>query len=410
MLERIQARRAYPLELADNVGNGRFDLLSLFQDSLNQTTTSGVRVDHDVAMTLTAVYRAVWVVTMSIATQRVGLHRLDTDGNKISVKERPRYRVFRRPNPEVSSSVFWATAVGHEVLTGNSFIYVVTDDNRVPVELWPIEPERVQVGRAKSTRRKVYMIDNTVPQADFFGSTTGNMVHVMGYSRDGLRGVSPIEKGSQSIGLGLAAEQYAAGMLGRGSAPGGILSTDQVLSQAEAKGASDLWEKYHKGSQNAGKVAVFGKGTKWMSTKLSPNDAQLIETRKFQVSDVERQFGVPPHLMFDVEKTTSWGAGIAEQGDAFVRYTLNPHTIMFEQTISDELLPNGVAFDFDASALLRGNFAQQITAVSALIRAGFEPAAALEYVGMPPIDHTGLPPVGGSGATGEGAGPPPAEG
>ncbi len=397
MLDRISGRRAYPAQISDTGQNAGIDLLSLFSEALGANTAAGVRVNHDVALKLSAVWRAVWVITMSIATQKVRLVR-QVDDEKVDVIGRRRYKVFRRPNPEVSSMVFWATTVGHEVLTGNAFLYVVTDDNRIPVEFWPIEPERVQVGRDKRTRRKVYLIDHEVPQADYYGGN-GNVVHFMGLSRDGLRGMSPVEMGAQNIGLSLAAEQYSSALLGKSSTPGGILSTEQVLSPEEAEAASDRWKKYHQGSLNAGEVAVFGKGTKWMSTKLSPGDAQLIATREFQVADVERWFGVPPHLMMDVTKTTSWGQGISEQGDAFVRYTLNPHTKVFEETISDELLPAGVTFDFDASALLRGNFTQQINAVGALIRSGFEPQAALAAVGLDPIEHTGNPPVGAASPT-----------
>ena len=212
----------------------------------------------------------------------------------------------------MSAPVFWATVLGHEVLTGNAFIWVVTDSNRMPVELWPVEPNRVQVGRHPDTNNKVYLIDGVVPQADFFGPQQGNIMHVMGLSLDGLRGLSPIAKGNQSMALGLAAERAATSSMTSGSTPGGILSTEQVLSQEEAKAASEGWEQMHGGPAKAGKIAVFGKGTKWLQTQMNPDDAQLIETRKFQVSEVERWFGIPPHLMFDADKTTTWGAGIAE--------------------------------------------------------------------------------------------------
>lgn len=402
MLER--AARSYPADLM-TTGNGALvSLASLFQLS-GRTTQSGMRVDHDMAMALSAVYRAVWIIAMSIAIQPVGVFRRDADGNRINITDRPRYRFLRRPNPEVASSVFWATIAGHEVLTGNAFLYVVTDANRLPVEMWPIEPRRVKVGRDPETRRKVYLIDNTVSQVDFVSG--GNIVHLMGLSTDGLRGLSPIEQGRESFGLSLAAEQYAASMLGRGSTPGGILTTDQELTPDQAKQASEQWEKWHKGSANAGKVAVFGKGTKWMSVQMNPQDAQLVETRKFQVADAERFFGVPPHLMFDVEKTTSWGSGIAEQGDAFVRYTLNGHTVPIEQTISDELLPAGAFIDFDPSRLLRGNFTQQINALASLVRNGYDPADALKAVGLPPIAHTGNVPVGAATPQSNGEEAPP---
>ena len=389
--------RQLPPDLAVNNG-GMTNLLNLF-NNLGGSTFAGTRVDHNVALTLSAVYRSVWLISMVIATQPTRVYRTSTgerEGERETVKSKPRYAVFRKPNPEVSAPVFWATALGHEVLTGNCFLWVVPDTNGVPVQLWVVEPERVQVGRNKAGI-KIYLIDGVVPQADFNGPLEGNIVHVMGFSRDGLRGISPIERGVQSHGLSLGAEQTAQSVVGRDSTPGGILTTEQALTEDEAQAASEGWEKKHGGPDKSGKIAVFGKGTKWMSTQLSPTDQELLKTRSFQVEEVQRWFGIPDHLMLRSDGTSNWGTGIAEQGQAFVNMTLNPHTVVFESTIEDTMLPDEVFFDYDSSVISRGNFNQQVLAVGSLIRAGFDPADVLRLVGIDPMEHTGKVVGGGGG-------------
>ncbi len=134
-------------------------------------------------------------------------------------------------------------------------------------------------------------------------------------------------------------------------------------------------------------------GIKWKQVRVDPGDAQMIETRKFQVLDVARFTGVPAYML-DPEMTSSWGTGVAEQNRGFVTYTLTPHKVRFDQTISDELLINSYRrFEFDDSGLLRGLMKDQVESVGKLVQAGFEPAAALKAVGLPPIAHTGAIPV-----------------
>ena len=399
--------RAFPEELRQPTGLSMANLFPFLQLTGGRTA-AGVRVDEDVAMCVSAVYRAVWVISSVLATLPQRVYRTDAAGEKVDVGGRPEYAFLRRPNPEVNRFVFWSTVIGHEVLTGNAFVYVVTDDRGRPLELWPVEPKRVQVGRDGKTGRKVYVIDGTIPQVDYLAG--GNIVHFTGLTTDGMRGVSPIQKGAEAMGLSVASEQYAGRFFSNSSDPRGYLSTDQDLTAEQMKDFSEAWEFHHRGTVNANRVGVLNKGVKWSMTDLNPQDSQLLETRKFQVTDIERWFGVPPHLMFDVEKTTSWGSGIAEQGLAFVTYTLNAHIVPLEQTVEDELLPSGVGFDFLPAGLMRGKLTDQVAAASVLIRVGFEPQASLQAVGLEGIGHTGAVPVGGSGSSMPAEGiPTPAE-
>lgn len=384
----VRRERAYPGQLLTPSGA----LIKLWPFGMeSRNTVSGVKVSAETALTISAVYRAVWVISATIASLPTRVFR-EVSGEKDDRSQRPEYQFLRRPNPEVVRSTFWFTVFSHLVLTGNAFVYVVTDRRRRPLELWPIEPRRVRIGR-DDNGRKVYLIDDEVGQVDYIAG--GNIVHFMGMSWDGLRGVSLVEKGAEALGTNLAAQRYGARFFSNSSDPRGILTSDQPLTAEQAQELSEAWENWHDADERAHKTAVLGRGTKWQMTDLKPEEVQMIETQKWGVTEVERFTGVPPHLMFDVEKTTSWGSGIAEQGQAFVTYTLNGHTVPVEQTVEDELLPAGVGFDFITAGLLRGKMLDQVRMVSALIRAGFEPQASLGAVGLEPIEHTGLPPVGG---------------
>lgn len=320
---------------------------------LSDKTYTGKTVDHDSAMTISAVYRAVSIIANVAGTLPPHVYRRTADRRIPEETEQTSY-IWRRPNPEVSKASFWITVFYHLALTGNVFLYVVTVPDRPtrrPVELWPIEPKRVRIGR-DAEGNKIYEIDGTIPGRDY--TDGGNIVHVADLSYDGLRGISPIQAGRQALGLSLAAEEYAGRWFGQGTAVDAYLSTDQPLTVDQAQRYSEMWEQF-KSVANSHKLPVVGHGTKWMSTSLSPEDTQLLLTRQFQVAEVSRLFGVPEHLLGSHDKQSSWGTGIAEQNRGLLTYTVDPKIVLVEQTISDELLPGNYYVKFDRGGLLRGS-------------------------------------------------------
>lgn len=320
---------------------------------MNAQTYTGKAVDHDTALTVSAVYRAVSIRANLAGTLPPHVYRRTADRRIPEETEQTAY-IWRRPNPEVSKAAFWITVYFHLALTGNVFLYVVTVPDRPtrrPVELWPIEPRRVKIGRA-GDGRKVYEIDGTIPERDYVDG--GSIVHVASLSYDGLRGLSPIQAGRQALGLSLASEEYAARWFGQGTAVDAYLSTDKDLTTAQAEQYSAMWEKF-KSVANSHQLPVMGSGMKWMTTDLNPEDSQLLQTRQFQVAEVARIFGVPEHLLGSHDKQSSWGTGIAEQNRGLLTYTVDPDIVLVEQTISDELLPTNHYVKFDRGALLRGS-------------------------------------------------------
>lgn len=344
--------RSYPKPLLES---GRIDLLSML---IPGYADSGAYVDRDTALRVSAVYACTNLISRTIGALPIHVYERLPDGGRQGVRTPDTRYLWERPNPDVARSIFWETVIGHAVLSGNSYIYVVTANKR-PVELWPIDPARVAVGRA-SNGEKVYTIDAVQPQKDF--TAGGNIVHVQAWGTDGIRGLSPIALGRQAIGLALSAEKAAAKITGTGGQPSGILTTDQDLKQEQADKLAASFEEKHGGSENAGKVLVVGKGMKWTPTTINPDDLQSLESRRYQVVDIARDFLVPPEMIgASIEGSSSLTyANVQDRMLHFVTLTLQPWMTRFEQTISDELLGAERYFKFDMRGLLRGNSAQRV--------------------------------------------------
>lgn len=322
---------------------------------------AGTTVNSDTATTISAIYRAVSLISSTIAGFPLHVYEKQGDGSRVSVEYAQDHYLWSRPNPEVSAFTFWETVLGHETLDGNAYLWVEDRPGVNPiVALWPILPERMRVGR-DTDGRKIYLIDGGIPARDWIDG--GNIVHVAGWGRNGLVGVSVVRQMMATIGLAMAAEASANSTFENGVSLSGVLSTDAVITTEEAREMAARWETAHSGHKNAGKAAVLGNGLKWTPSSMTLEDAQMLETRSFQVSEVARWFGIPEFLLNAHDKTSSWGTGLEINNRAFVQYTLMSHMLRFQQTITDELL-NGLVtrryVKFNPDALLMGTTADRI--------------------------------------------------
>ena len=318
-------------------------------------------VTPESAVRITAVYRAVSLIA---SISRLPLHVFERDGVRRREVADPRERViWGRPNPEVSRSVFWETVISHVALAGNAYIYAPANGLGDVGELWPIAPQRVEVGRDPVTRRKVFIVDGD-RSAPYMGRLAadrsggrGEIIHVPGLSYNGLVGVNPIRAARLAAQLAIAAETYGATIFSQGSLPGGVITTEAELDPEEAEALARRWETHHRGLGRAHRVAVMDNGAKWSPTSIAPEDAQFLDSRRFQVQEIARLFGVPPHLLADSSGSTSWGSGLEEQTRAFVTFTLTAYSQRFEEAITDEILmrnPNRYA-RWNYAGLMRGN-------------------------------------------------------
>ena len=440
MLQRALRSVPLPTNSGGGAGQWRQDIGGLIRLS---RTGSGRTVTRDDAFSITAFQRGVRLRALTVA--QLPLHTYDraSETSRVPVRNPFDRYLWERPNPEHLPIDFWSCFVGHRVSTGNAYLYVETYGGGLPLHIWPIDPQRVKVGRAKDGR-KIYQIDDDLPQVDF--TQGGNIVHSMGFSVNGLVGISPLQ--GEAMGLALNAEEYASRTFSTGSVPGGILKTDQQLTEKQAEAMATRWDRFHAGTANAHKIAVLDRNVDFRAVSINPEDAQLLDTRKFQVTEIARMLGVPPHLIGDVEKSTSWGTGIEEQTLGYLTFTVAEDIIGIEQLVSLTLLSGTSRYaKFETKALLRTNAnaradfygkmknagvmsineiradedmepigpegdvrtaplnmgvvgqegklteRDKVDAAGILIRSGFAPDSTLAALGLPAITHLGLLPV-----------------
>lgn len=343
--------------------------------------TSGASVTTTTAMRVSAVYRCVTLIAQTIASLPLGVYRYERDRRVELTNPAERY-LWGKPNEEMSRAQMWAATIGSAVLTGDAYIYKVRNGLGNVAEIWPLNPRMVSPVRLSSGEKKFRVAGD----GDLVGKET--ILHVPGYSADGFKGLNPIAQMREALGLAMSAEEFGGRFFGQGSTMSGILTTDGKLDDDTAVKLEKRWNSARAGTRNAFKTAILEGGLKWQQVGVNPEDGQFLETRRFQVEEIARMFGVPPHLLGAVDKTTSWGSGIEEQNIAFVTYTLRWWMTLFEQAITDDLLlPENRYAKWEVNGLLRGNTAQRYASYQIGRNAGFlSPNDIRKLEDLPPID------------------------
>ena len=319
-----------------------------------ETVSAGVQVTEEKALGLPAVFRAVNVVAGTIASLPIHAFRDSTTGARTPVaSSHAAARLLATPHPDMTQFELWETVLTHMILWGNAYLWLRRDALGRVVELWPIHPSRMRAGRT-SDLKKVYKLDGGDVELD-----DTRILHLPAFGYDGVCGVSPVRLAREGLGLAIAAEQYGAKLFGSGSLATGILQTDQRLTPDQADALQVRWRAKRSGLNSAHETIVLDAGAKWTQLSIPPGDAQFLESRSFQVSEIARMFGVPPHMLMDTEKVTSWGTGIEQQSIGFVVYTLRTWIIRIEQRLSRILSPQPVYAHITVEGLLRGDSAQR---------------------------------------------------
>jgi HK97 family phage portal protein len=327
-------------------------------DSLgSQKGAAGISVTPEKAMTLGAVSACVRLIAESIASLPLHVYRQSGDRKRDRIVGTPEYRLLHdEPNPIMTSFVWRETLAAHVLLWGNAYALILRNGGGEPVALLPVHPRGVVV-RKQASGELVYgfQIDSrsyVVNQWD--------MLHIPGLSFDGFTGMSPIRYAAESIGLALAAEQYGAAFFGNGSVPAGVISVQGRMSPKQVEDLRNSWTNNYGGLGNANKTAVLFDGGKFERISMPPEEAQFIETRKYQVSDIARWYRVPPYMIGDLERATF--SNIEHQGLDFVTHTLRPWLVRFEQEFNRKLFPTSASgapsdiyVEFNVDGLLRGD-------------------------------------------------------
>ncbi|OFT97102.1 phage portal protein [Brevibacterium sp. HMSC22B09] len=313
------------------------------------------------AMQLTAVYSCVRILAEAIAGLPLHVYRQRGDGGKEKALDHPLYRLLHdEPNPEMTSFVFRETLMTHLLLWGNAFALVIRNGLGEVIALYPLMPSRMAVGRDLDTRQLYYEYqtswDEPAGKYETIRLAPSDVLHIPGLGFDGLVGYSPIAMAKNAIGLAQATEDYGASFFANGAAPGGVLEHPGTIKDPAR--VRDSWQATFGGGRNSNKIAVLEEGMKYTPISVSPEQAQFLETRKFQINEIARIFRIPPHMIGDLDKSSF--SNIEQQSLEFVKYTLDPWVIRFEQAITKTLLSErekpSVFVKFNLEGLLRGDY------------------------------------------------------
>ena len=343
----------------------RFNLTRMepWKPLISYGSATGIHVSENTALRSTAVWACVKLLSETLASLPLIVYRRLTPRGKERAAGHPLYKLLHdAPNPEMTSYTFREVMQGHLVTWGNCFAEIDYGNgigDGYPQALWPLLPNKMQVGRDKESGKLIYSY--LLPDGTTAKLAAWQVWHVPGFGFDGIVGYSPIQMAREAIGLSLATEEFGARFFGNGASPGGVLEHPNKLSVEAQERLRKSWNEMHSGLSNQHRIAILEEGMKFSKVGIPPNDAQFLETRKFQINEIARFFNVPPHMIGDLDRATF--SNIEQQSLEFVVYTIRPWLVRWEQAASLKLL--GAAerseyfVEFLVDGLLRGDSASR---------------------------------------------------
>ena len=328
-------------------------------------SAAGKRVNERSAMQMTAVYSCVHILAEAVAGLPLHLYRYKEDGGKEKALDHPLYLLLHdEPNPEMSSFVFRETLMTHLLLWGNAYAQIIRNGRGEVMALYPLMPDRMAVDRDdKGPLYYEYTTsadDAPISKGSIVRLKPSDVLHIPGLGFDGLVGYSPIAMAKNAIGLAIATEEYGSKFFANGAQPSGVLEHPGTIKDPQR--VRDSWMSQFGGSANSNKIAVLEEGLKYTPISISPEQAQFLETRKFQINEIARIFRVPPHMVGDLEKSSF--SNIEQQSLEFVKYTLEPWLVRWEQSIQRTLFSadekKRYFVRFNVEGLLRGDYASRM--------------------------------------------------
>jgi len=358
-------------------------LAEMFSNAENST---GLSVSEWTALNYSAVWSAVSMISGDVASLPLVLYK--RDGRK---KERysshPMYRLLHdSPNPEMSSVTFRRTVTAHALTWGNGYAEIELDNAGRPRYIWPITPDRVEVKRDDSGRLFYRVHNENSPDVNL---PPARMFHLPGLGFDGTQGYSVIGKARESIGLGVAAERFGGTFFGNGSTFGGVFEHPTKFSDLARKNFRESINAQHKGVDRAHKFLVVEEGMKYVKTGIPPNDAQFLETREFQITEIARWFNIPPHKIADLKRATF--SNIEQQNIEYFQTTLVHWLETWEQELMLKLISplerNQQFIEHVTDGILRGDSAGRAALQTAEFNiAGITPNEVRELANRNPIE------------------------
>ena len=356
-------------------------------------SSSGLVVSDASLLGLSTAWRCISLLSGTIASLPITLYRENSKGIPEKYTQHSLYNVLKiDPNADQTAFDFWHFLSSSLEMRGNAYARITRNSINQIVALTPINPACISVEREADGALKYRWSEN----GKYYDGSDDVIFHIRGFGGDPLGGLSPLTIGRNVFGVALAADATAGDMFKNGLKPTGVLNFNTWLTSEQREIAKrELADKI--GVGNGGKPLILEGGTSWQNITLSPEDAQMLQSRAFSVEEICRMFGVPPHMVGHTEKTTSWGSGLEQQTLAFLQFTLRERLKRIEQAINKQLLTreerqNGVYVSFNLESLLRADsqgrakFYQVMTLIGAMT---INEVRRLEN--LPPVDGGDTP-------------------
>lgn len=394
LYERALKALGWPVETKEIIGLGAAWSDVSRQDGTHFRTNTVTLADysdggHGNVMGLAAAYACVNILAGTQASLPLMVYRTDARGVRTVAKDHPLYFVLHdSPNYDQTSVDFWEFMCAGLELQGNAYAIIEKRSDGSVNSLTPVNPSLVTVRRIVGRAIEYSWTEDGKAQKFMQES----ILHIRGFGGNPLGGVSPLAMCRQTFKSALSAEKAASTMFANGALPSGVLSTDKTLTPEQRKIAEDLLSEKFAGAINAGRPMLLDNGVKWEQLTISPEDVQMLETRRFGVEEVCRIFGVPPHMIGHTENSTSWGTGLEQQTLGFTKFTLRRRLKRIETALEKQLLTlaerrAGITIEFNLEGLLRGDSAGRASFYQTMTNMGamtVNEVRALEN--LPPVD------------------------
>lgn len=321
-------------------------------------SATGINVTEMKALQSTAVFACVKILSETLASLPLHVYQRLPEGGKARAPNHYLYTILHDiSNDEMTSFTLRETLMGHLALWGNAYAEIDWNESGEINGLWPLRPDKTKPRRDTVTKQMMY--DVHLPDGQMVTLPAYRVLHIHGFSIDGLVGLNPIDYARESVALSLATQEYGAAFFGNGATPSGVLEHLGVLGETGRENLRDSMTEMHQGLNKAHRLMILEEGMTYKQIGIPPDTAQYLETRKFQVTDIARFYRIPPHMIADLERSTN--NNIEHQGIEFVVHTIRPWLVRWEQTMLHKLfLPSerkkGFYIEFNVDGLLRGDY------------------------------------------------------
>lgn len=313
------------------------------------TSKTGVQVSEDNALTFSAVYAAVRIISETIASIPLNVYQADGETRVKALGHPVQDLLAKAPNSVSSTFTFREAIASNLVLHGNAYAKIEMNAAGRPTALIPLNPMKVEVKVVDG--EKVYVFDKKHTYLDY------EMLHFVGLSFNGLTGKSPLSMAREAVAIGLAAQEYGARFYSNGANAGGVITAPGRLNTEVVKRLRESWNRAQSGNSNSHSTAILEEGMKYEKIGLDPEAAQFLQSRKFQVNEIARIFRIPPSYLADLENSST-RANTEQQAIQFVRDCITPYVRRMEVELNRKLFredePNLYAY-FTMEGLMRGD-------------------------------------------------------